>query len=88
MLADPLGRVRRAIAGFDLLARATPWAEAHTPEAVVWVGARPASKALAAWLRDVEVQVVVDPTGAFVDPDRTGTTYVSGLAAESSPVGV
>jgi 2-succinyl-5-enolpyruvyl-6-hydroxy-3-cyclohexene-1-carboxylate synthase len=84
VLADPLGHCT-GVAGFDLLAR-TPWAETHTPEAVVWVGARPASKALAAWLKDVELQVVVDPTGAFVDPDRTATTYVSGLVAQDVPV--
>ncbi len=84
VLADPLSGCV-GVTSFDLLAR-TPWATAHTPEAVVWVGARPASKALAAWLASVTVQVVVDPTGAFVDPDRTATTYVSGLVAEDRPV--
>ena len=83
VLADPLSGCRRlgptTVAGFDLLARSGAWAEAHLPEAVVWVGARPTSKMLAAWLRDVPIQVVVDGTGAFVDPDRAASHRLAGL---------
>ncbi|MET1041149.1 MAG: 2-succinyl-5-enolpyruvyl-6-hydroxy-3-cyclohexene-1-carboxylic-acid synthase [Acidimicrobiales bacterium] len=83
VLADPLSGCRRlgptTVAGFDLLARSGAWAEAHLPEAVVWVGARPTSKMLAAWLRDVPIQVVVDGTSAFVDPDRAASHRLAGL---------
>ena len=82
VLADPLSGCRTpgptTIAAFDLLARTPGWADAHRPEAVVRMGAPPASKALAAWLRDVPIHVVVDPTGAFADPDRLATHLVAG----------
>ena len=85
VLADPLGGCRVAgpttIASFDLLARTPGWAESHRPDAVVRMGAPPASKALAGWLRDVPIQVVIDPTDAFADPDRGATHLVTGLLA-------
>lgn len=85
VLADPLGGCRAAgpttIAAFDLLARTPGWAESHRPEAVVRIGAPPASKALADWLRNVPIQVVVDPTRVFADPDRRATHLVTGLPA-------
>lgn len=85
VLADPLGGCRTpgptTIAAFDLLARTSGWAESHRPETVVRIGAPPASKALAAWLRDVPIQVAVDPTGAFADPDRLATHLVTGHLA-------
>ncbi len=82
VLADPLGGCRIAgpttIAGFDLLVRTPGWAGSHRPEAVVRIGPPPASKALAAWLRDVPVQVVLDPSGTAPDPDRRATHLVTG----------
>jgi len=85
VFADPLGGCRvpgaTTIAAFDLLVRTPAWAEAHRPEAVVRIGAPPASKALAAWLREVPIQVVVDPTGTFADPDRGATHVVVGWLA-------
>jgi len=87
VLADPLGGYRddaTAVRGFDLLARCGAWAEAHRPEAVVWCGRRPASKALAAWFRDVPLQVVVDRTRAFVDPDRRASHVLDGLLSPTS----
>ncbi len=81
VLADPLSGARldrpTTVAGFDLLARVDAWADAHRPEAVVRVGAPPASKVLGAWLADVPLQVVVDPTGAFADPQR-GASHLGG----------
>lgn len=82
VLADPLSGCRRdrptTVAAFDLLVRAEAWARGHHPEAVVLLGAPPASKALAAWLVDVALQVVVDPTGSHPDPGRGATHLVSG----------
>jgi len=84
VLADPLSGSRLpvewSIRGFDLLAR-TPWAETHRPDAVVRMGAPPASKALAQWLQDVDLQVVVDPTGTLADPARTASHLVTDLLA-------
>jgi 2-succinyl-5-enolpyruvyl-6-hydroxy-3-cyclohexene-1-carboxylate synthase len=81
VLADPLSGCRGAdpwsISGFDLLARSTAWAESHRPDAVVRMGAPPASKALSRWLTDVELYVVVDPKGAPADPDRTASHLVA-----------
>lgn len=85
VLADPLGGCRTpgptTIAAFDLLARTPGWAGSHRPEVVVRFGAPPASKALSAWLGEVPIEVVVDPTGAFADPDRRATHRVTGLLA-------
>jgi 2-succinyl-5-enolpyruvyl-6-hydroxy-3-cyclohexene-1-carboxylate synthase len=77
VFADPLSGCP-GITGFDLLARTDPQA----PEAVVWWGARPASKVLGAWLRDVELQVVV---ASHADPDRRASVFVDGLAAGGAP---
>ena len=77
VFADPLSGCC-GVSGFDLLARQG----FAPPEAVVWWGARPASKALAAWLRDVEPQVVV---ASHVDPDRRASLFVDGLAAGGAP---
>jgi 2-succinyl-5-enolpyruvyl-6-hydroxy-3-cyclohexene-1-carboxylate synthase len=83
VLADPLSGARTdrpaTIAGFDLLGRCEAWAADHLPEAVVRVGAPPASKVLANWLEPVPVQVVVDPTAAFADPQRVATHLLAGV---------
>jgi 2-succinyl-5-enolpyruvyl-6-hydroxy-3-cyclohexene-1-carboxylate synthase len=85
VLADPLSGCRTdrptTVAGFDLLVRAGRPA----PEAVIRFGAAPASKVLAAWLADVPVQVVVDPRGAFPDPDRRATHLVTGAPRPGAP---
>ncbi|HEY8058837.1 MAG TPA: thiamine pyrophosphate-dependent enzyme, partial [Acidimicrobiales bacterium] len=85
VLADPLSGSRGtdpwAISGFDLLVRSTAWADAHRPDAVVRMGAPPASQALGRWLRDVELYVVVDPNGASADPDRTASHLVADVLA-------
>jgi 2-succinyl-5-enolpyruvyl-6-hydroxy-3-cyclohexene-1-carboxylate synthase len=77
VFADPLSGCP-GITSFDLLARRDP----ESPDAVVWWGARPASKVLGAWLRDVELQVVV---ASRADPDRRATLFVDGLAAPGAP---
>jgi 2-succinyl-5-enolpyruvyl-6-hydroxy-3-cyclohexene-1-carboxylate synthase len=85
VLADALSGCRTVdpttVAAFDLLVRAGR----PTPEAVVRLGAPPASKPLAAWLAEALVQVVVDPTGRFADPDRVATHLVAGRLAPVAP---
>ncbi len=81
VLADPLSGCRGSdpwvISGFDLLIRSAAWSAAHRPDAVVRMGTPPASKVLNRWLSDVELYVVVDPTGAVPDPERAASHLVA-----------
>jgi 2-succinyl-5-enolpyruvyl-6-hydroxy-3-cyclohexene-1-carboxylate synthase len=73
VLADPLSGLRRgpfAVGGYDLLLRAERFAAAHRPQLVVRAGAGPTSKVLAGWLDDRIPQVLLDPDGAWPDPQR------------------
>ena len=75
VLADPLSAARcgpTAIATYDLLLRDPAVAERLRPDQVIRVGDLPTSKPLRAWLAGLgaEVsQVVLDPDGAWQDPD-------------------
>ena len=76
VLADPLSGARRgpaAVSTYDGLVRAPRFAAAHRPTLAVRVGAAPTSKALTAWLDSSVGQVVVDPSGGWLDPARTAT---------------
>ncbi len=85
VLADPLSGCRTdrptTVALFDLLVRAGR----RPPEAVVRFGRPPASKVLAGWLAEVSIQVVVDPSGRFADPDRRATHLVAGGLSPVDP---
>lgn len=60
------------VAHADAILRHGPTAEALRPEAVIRLGAPPASKVLARWLADCEApQVAVDAHGRWFDADRT-----------------
>ncbi len=89
VLADPRSGVRvphqRVVAAADALVRGGPVA-AWEPTAVLRLGRPWASKVLAQWLarpRTDLVDVLVDPTGRWSDPDRRVTHVISG-----DPVGV
>jgi 2-succinyl-5-enolpyruvyl-6-hydroxy-3-cyclohexene-1-carboxylate synthase len=76
VLADPLSGSRRgpaAVSTYDGLVRAPRFAAAHRPTLAVRVGAAPTSKALTAWLDESVGQVVVDPSGGWLDPGRAAT---------------
>ncbi len=87
VLADPLSGARRgehAVAHYDALLRVDALAGAAAPDVVVRVGDLPTSKPLRAWLRDADaVQVLVDPDGAWQDPDA-----VADLALGADPAAV
>ena len=81
VLADPLSGCRRpgSVAAFDALLRVRAFAEAHRPDVVVRVGAAPASKVLGEWLAASGAHVVLlERTGAFLDPDRLAADVVPG----------
>ncbi len=66
------------VAAFDALLRHDPFARRGRPEAVLRLGALPASRVLAQWLASSQAdQVTVEAHGAWFDPDRSATTVVA-----------
>ena len=89
VLADPRSGVRvphqRVVAAADALLRGGPVA-GWEPTAVLRLGRPWASKVLAQWLgrrRSEVVDVLVDPTGSWADPDQVVTHVLT-----ADPVGV
>jgi len=81
VLADPLSgcRVPGSVAAFDALLRVGAFAESQRPDVVVRVGASPASKVLTEWLASCGAHLVlVERTGAFLDPDRLAADVLPG----------
>jgi 2-succinyl-5-enolpyruvyl-6-hydroxy-3-cyclohexene-1-carboxylate synthase len=81
VLADPLSgcRLPGSVAAFDALLRVRSFAETSRPDVVVRVGAAPASRVLGEWLAASGAHVVlVERTGAFLDPDRLAADVVPG----------
>jgi 2-succinyl-5-enolpyruvyl-6-hydroxy-3-cyclohexene-1-carboxylate synthase len=83
VLADPTSGCRvpapATVAAFDALLRHRPFAEDREPEVVLRLGRSPASKVLAGWLAASSArQVVIERSGAWVDPDRTADAVVAG----------
>lgn len=88
VLADPRSGCRMphqaVVAHADAILRHQPTAEALRPEAVLRVGAPPASKVLAQWLADCGApQVAVDAHGRWFDAGRTADHL---LAADPTAV--
>ncbi|HEX3518637.1 MAG TPA: 2-succinyl-5-enolpyruvyl-6-hydroxy-3-cyclohexene-1-carboxylic-acid synthase [Solirubrobacteraceae bacterium] len=74
LLADPLSGARRgaaAIAHYDALLRHETLGASLRPDLVIRVGDLPVSKPLRSWLAGLDgiEQVVLDPEGAWQDPD-------------------
>jgi 2-succinyl-5-enolpyruvyl-6-hydroxy-3-cyclohexene-1-carboxylate synthase len=83
VLADPPSGSRTpgqlTVAAFDALLRHEAFACDHRPEAVLRLGAAPASKVLSQWLAGSGArQVLVDPDDAWIDPERTATMVARG----------
>jgi 2-succinyl-5-enolpyruvyl-6-hydroxy-3-cyclohexene-1-carboxylate synthase len=78
LLADPRSGCREpgvAVAAFDALVRDPAFADAHRPDVVVWLGDRPASKALGEWVaRSGAEQLAIGRGG--VDPERSAAVVV------------
>lgn len=73
VLADPLSGLRQgtaAITTYDALLRNAEFAESHRPDFVVQLGAALTSKAATNWLSPDVPQLLVDPDGSWLDPNR------------------
>lgn len=73
VLADPISGLRsgpHAVSTYDALLRVPGFAATHRPELVVRVGAALTSKATTRWLGPEVPQLVVDPDGVALDPQR------------------
>ncbi|HEV3401605.1 MAG TPA: 2-succinyl-5-enolpyruvyl-6-hydroxy-3-cyclohexene-1-carboxylic-acid synthase, partial [Acidimicrobiales bacterium] len=74
VLADTVSGVRAgpaAVSAYDALLRVPQFAEAHRPDLVLRLGAAPTGRAASGWLDHSVRQVLVDPDGAWPDPQRS-----------------
>jgi 2-succinyl-5-enolpyruvyl-6-hydroxy-3-cyclohexene-1-carboxylate synthase len=79
VLADAVSGVRTgptAVSAYDPLLRDARFAAATVPDAVVHVGAPLTNKAATGWFNGVP-RVVVDPDGAWLDPNRSAGRRVA-----------
>ena len=96
LLADPRSGARLpgapVVAAADVLLRAAPVRD-WTPDVVLRAGAPWASKVMGQWLAGLDPgvpQVVVDPAGRWVDPDRKASHLLAappGAVAAAVPAG-
>ncbi len=80
VIAEPTSRARHgehAIATASHLLRHRPFAEAHRPAFVLRVGRTGLSRGLSAWLGPEVPQLLVDPDGAWLDPERSVADIVA-----------
>lgn len=82
LLADPRSGARLpgggTVAAADAVLRSARFACTHVPEVVLRLGAPWASRVVASWLaRSGAEQVLVDPHGSWLDPDRTASAVVA-----------
>ena len=73
LLAEPTSGARfgpSAICAYDALLRNERFAADHRPDLVLRVGGAGVSKALSAWLDRSVSQVLIDPDGLWLDPQR------------------
>jgi 2-succinyl-5-enolpyruvyl-6-hydroxy-3-cyclohexene-1-carboxylate synthase len=83
VLADPRSGARTpaatTVAAFDALLRAPGFAREMRPDAVLAIGAPPASKVLAQWLAGSGAHLVVaDPAGRWLDPEHLAGNVLRG----------
>jgi 2-succinyl-5-enolpyruvyl-6-hydroxy-3-cyclohexene-1-carboxylate synthase len=95
LLADAISglrRLRRAPVGgtphrqglhlvttYDALLRVPEFAENHRPDLVIRFGGPLTSKTAMAWLDDSVAQILVDPDGAWLDPQRAAAERVPAI---------
>lgn len=75
VLADPLSdlRVSGTVAAYDPLLRVPEFADGHRPDVVLRIGGPTTNKPLVQWLDPSIDQVVVDPDGAWLDPQHAAS---------------
>src|SRR5207245_8354040 len=82
LLADAISGNRSSgndITAYEALLRVPGFAAAHRPDLVVRFGAALTSKVPTAWLDASVPQIVVDPDGAWLDPQRAAGERVAAL---------
>src|SRR5205823_769524 len=83
VLAEPRSGARvphrLTIAAADALLRVPAFVDAHRPDVVLHLGEPWASRVVNEWLASCQAaHVVVDPHGAWPDPQRVGARFVRG----------
>jgi len=89
IFADAVSGVREqnssVVIGFDAILRSEKFSSSHVPEVVIRIGAPPASKVLAQWVKKNECRVVQLRSSEMVtDPDHTVEFTVIGDIATST----
>ena len=81
LLADAISGRRggEAVTAYEALVRMPGFAAAHRPDLVIRFGGPLTSKAAMAWLDASVPQILVDPDGAWLDPQRAAAERVPGL---------
>jgi 2-succinyl-5-enolpyruvyl-6-hydroxy-3-cyclohexene-1-carboxylate synthase len=82
LLADAISGQRgrsEAITTYEALLRVPGFAGQHRPDLVVRFGGPLTSKTAMAWLDAAVPQILVDPDGAWLDPERAATERVPSL---------
>ena len=91
IFADAVSGVRESnnlvVIGFDAILRSDLFATSHVPEVVLRIGAPPASKVLAQWIKKNDCRIVqVRPTEMVSDPDHMVEFTVVGDVATTTRV--
>ena len=75
VLADPLSNLRipGTVATYDPLVRVPGFADDHRPDVVLRIGAPTTNKVVGQWLAPDVDQVLVDPDGAWLDPQHAAS---------------
>jgi len=76
VLADPLSGVRhgsRSVSTYEALLRAPGFAAAHQPDVVLQLGAALTGRVGATWVEGSVPRLLVDPDGAWLDPQRAAS---------------
>src|SRR4051812_25400763 len=75
VLADPLSNLRVAgtVSAYDPLLRDARFADAHRPDVVLRIGGPTTNKVTVQWLDPTVDQVIVDPHGAWLDPQHAAS---------------
>jgi 2-succinyl-5-enolpyruvyl-6-hydroxy-3-cyclohexene-1-carboxylate synthase len=78
LLADAISgrRAGEAVTTYEALLRVPGFAAAHRPDLVIRFGGPLTSKAATAWLDASVPQILVDPDGAWLDPQRASAERV------------
>lgn len=84
VLADVLsgGRIESAVTTYEALMRSKRFADVHRPDVVLQFGTITTSPMLARLAGSAAIRVVVDPGGAWSDPERNASWFMQADASE------